>query len=173
MKLFRVKDSETLSFEIKKFENRKIYILPYGTKDSIYNPKKNAHPLIINMPTYQFIITIFDDDSKYYYGCDFEGNVITNAYNATDEQYFFKVGKEKGSGSEGSFITFQFDSTYIDYDDLLYVDAATATSQKCYDEGTQTFKVIHNVNEGDVIIFFNDVLTKFIKLEFVDKLETD
>ena len=174
MKLFRVKDNDTLSFEIKKFENRLIYILPFGTTDDIYNPKKNAHPLIIDMPVYYFHITAFDDNSSYYYGFDTSGNEITNAdtFNFDDKEFYFLVGKDKGSSSEGGgYVEFNFESTYIDFDDLFYRDNDEMADVKCYDSSTGKFKVKHNKDEGDVIIFFSPDHSNIISLAFVDKTE--
>ena len=174
MKLFRVKDNNTLSFEIKKFENRLIYILPFGTTDDIYNPKKNAHPLIIDMPVYYFHITAFDDNSSYYYGFDTSGNEITNAdsFDFDAKEFYFMVGKDKGSSSEGGgYIEFDFESTYIDFDDLFYRDNDAMADVSCYNESTGKFEVKHNKDEGDVIIFFSTDHGNFISLAFVDKTE--
>lgn len=171
-KLFRVKDIDTLTKELTNFDSRKIYILPYGSKDDVYNPKRNAHPLIIDMPIYYFNITIFNDES-YYYGYDNEGNELTNSYlyDYENGEFRFKVGKDKGQSTEGKYIEFQFESTYLYNDDLIYRDTDLGRDVKCYDSNTNTFKVKHNLDQGSVIIFFTDDHSRFVMLEFVDRME--
>ena len=44
---------------------------------------------------------------------------------------------------------FNFESTYIDFDDLFYRDIDAMDDVKCYDSSTGKFKVKHNKDEGD------------------------
>ena len=171
-KLFRVKDSDTLTREFTNFDSRLIYILPLGSTDDVYNPKKNAQPLIIDMPIYYFNIIAFDNDS-YYFGYDISGNEITNSYSSDYEsgEFRFKVGSDKGSSTEGKYITFDLETTYLYNDDLFYRDTDLGMDVKCYDESTNTFKVKHNVDQGSVIIFFTEDHSRFVILEFVDRID--